>query len=367
MRDETRMLLDSVGRLFEDHCTKEVADRAEAGIFPDALWRAVSETGVPLAALPESAGGADAEWSDLFAVLRVAGRFAAPIPLAETMLAAWVASSAGLQISEQPMTVGPVRLGDRLTLERDGNGWRLSGRASRLPWAAQAGRIVLLADGPDGEMAVALEGTPGSSARGQAAGAELTPGRNMAGEPRDTLDFAGLRVAGDAVAAVARGIDRAAVYRRGALARAVLMAGALERALDTAVTYAGERKQFGRPIAKFQAVQQQLAVMAGQVAAAGAAADAGIEAMSRDDPAMEEFLIAIAKTRVGDAATIASEIAHQVHGAIGFTKEYSLQLSTRRLWSWRDEFGGDAEWAARVGAFVCARGADALWPTLTDG
>ena len=139
----------------------------------------------------------------------------------------------------------------------------------------------------------------------------------------------------------------------------------MERALDTAVTYAGERKQFGRPIGKFQAVQQNLAVMAGQVAAAGAAADAGVEALSIDDPAKQEFLIAIAKTRVGDAATLASEIAHQVHGAIGFTKEYSLQLSTRRLWSWRDEFGGEAEWAAKVGAYVCARGADALWPTLT--
>ena len=74
---------------------RQVADSAETGTFPDALWQAVSETGVPLAALPESAGGADAEWSDLYAVLRVAGRFAAPIPLAETMLAAWVASSAG--------------------------------------------------------------------------------------------------------------------------------------------------------------------------------------------------------------------------------------------------------------------------------
>ena len=318
MRDETRMLLESVSRLFEDHCTKDVADRAEAGTFPGELWRAVSDTGVPLAALPKSAGGADAEWSDLFAVLRVAGRFAAPIPLAETMLAAWVASNAGLPITEQPMTVGPVRSADRLTLERDGNGWRLSGRAGRLPWAAQAGRIVLLADGPESEMAVALDDT---------SGADLAPGRNMAGEPRDTLAFAGFRVAGDAAAPVAKGIDRAAVYRRGALARAVLMAGALERALDTAVTYAGERKQFGRPIAKFQAVQQQLAVMAGQVAAAGAAADVGIEALAHDDPAMEAFLIAVAKTRVGDAATLASEIAHQVHGAIGFTKEYSLQLS----------------------------------------
>ena len=122
---------------------------------------------MPLAALPESAGGADAEWSDLYAVLRVAGRFAAPIPLAETMLAAWVASSAGLEVSEQPMTVGPVRADDRLTLERDGNGWRLSGRASRLPWATHAGRIVLLADGPDGEMAVALDGIAGAGCGGR--------------------------------------------------------------------------------------------------------------------------------------------------------------------------------------------------------
>ena len=295
------------------------------------------------------------DWSDLYAVLRVAGRHAAPIPLAETMLAAWIASGARLDVSDQPMTVGPVRAVDRLTLARDGNGWRLSGQASRLPWATNAARIVLLADGPDGEMAVALDGT---------SGAEVTSGRNMAGEPRDTLRFVALRVPGDAAAPAAT--NRAAFYRRGALARAVMMAGAMERALDIAVTYAGERKQFGRPIGKFQAVQQNLAVMAGQVAAAGAAADAGIEALSVDDAAKQEFMIAIAKTRVGDAATLASEIAHQVHGAIGFTKEYSLQLYTRRLWSWRDEFGGETDWAAKVGAYVCAGGSDALWPTLTD-
>lgn len=351
MREETRMLLESMGRLFEDHCTKPVADAAEAGTFPASLWQAVSDTGVPLAGIADS----DVEWSDLYAVLRVAGRHAAPIPLAETMLAAWIASTAGLPVSEMPMTVGPVRGGDQLSLERDGNGWRLSGRASRLPWATDAERIVLLADGPDGEMAVALD-------RGVAT--DVVAGRNMAGEPRDTLGFSGLRVSGDVVAP--SGIGRAMLYRRGALARAMMMAGAMERALDIAVTYAGERKQFGRPIGKFQAVQQNLAVMAGQVAAAGAAADAGVEALSVDDPATQEFLVAIAKTRVGDAATLAAEIAHQVHGAIGFTKDYSLQLLTRRLWSWRDEFGGETDWAAKVGAYVCAAGADALWPTLTD-
>jgi alkylation response protein AidB-like acyl-CoA dehydrogenase len=254
------------------------------------------------------------------------------------------------------MAVGPVRAGDRLTLERDGNGWRLSGRASRLPYARAARRIVLIADGPDGEMAVALDGTEG---------AETTDGRNMAGEPRDTLNFSGLRLAADAAAPVRGGTTRAALYRRGALARATMMSGALERAMDLAVTYAQERQQFGRPIAKFQAVQQNLAVLAGQTAAAVAAANLGIESLSRNDPEVEEFRVAIAKTRVGDAATLACEIAHQVHGAIGFTQEYALQLATRRLWSWREEFGADVEWAARLGGFVCARGADELWPTLT--
>ena len=356
MRDETRMLLESMDRLFADKCTKQVVDLAEKGTFADELWRAVSETGVPLAALPESAGGADAEWSDLYAVLRVAGRHAAPIPLAETMLAGWIATAAGLDVTDQPMTVGPVRAGDRLTLERDGNGWRLSGRASRLPYARAARRIVLLADGPDGEMAVALDCTEG---------AETTEGRNMAGEPRDTLSFSGLRLAADAAAPVRGGTTRAALYRRGALARATMMSGALERGMDLAVTYAQERQQFGRPISKFQAVQQNLAVLAGQTAAAVAAANLGIESLSRNDPDAEEFRIAVAKTRAGDAATLACEIAHQVHGAIGFTQEYALQLATRRLWSWREEFGPDVEWAAHLGALVCARGADELWPTLT--
>jgi len=355
MRDETRMLLESMSRLFEDHCTKSVADAAEAGTFPAALWQAVSESGVPLAGV----AGSDVEWSDLYAVLRVAGRHAAPIPLAETMLAAWLASSAGFTPGEGPMTVGPVRASDKLTLQRDGNGWRLFGKASRLPWGRQASQAAFIATDPDGNtMVVFGDGIPGAT--------PPTPGANMAGEPRDTYEFSGAGLSGNEVAPAPMGIDQAALYRRGALARAMMMAGAMERALDTAVTYAGERKQFGRPIGKFQAVQQNLAVLAGQVAAAGAAADAGVEALSESDAAKQEFLAGVAKTRVGDAATITSEIAHQVHGAIGFTKEYSLQLSTRRLWSWRDEFGGDTEWAAKVGAYVCARGADALWPTLTD-
>ena len=231
MRDETRMLLESMGRLFEDHCTKAVTDAAEAGTFPVALWRAVSESGVPLGGVVDS----DVDWSDLYAVLRVAGRYAAPIPLAETMLAGWLASSAGFTVNEQPMTVGPVRAGETLRLERDGNGWRLFGRASRLPWGRDAAGIALIATDPDGRTMVVF----GDGVQG----ARLPTGEsNMAGEPRDTYEFAGLGLSGNEVAPAAPGIDQAALYRRGALARAMMMAGAMECALDTAVNYAQDRK-----------------------------------------------------------------------------------------------------------------------------
>ena len=338
IRDETRMLLESMTRLFEDKSTKPVIDGSETGVFASDLWQAVAETGVPLAALPEAAGGADAEWSDLYAVLRIAARHAAPIPLAETMLAGWIAASAGVEFSSDgPMTVGPVRATDRLAVERDGNGWRLSGVAGRVPYVSHVVKTVLIADGPEGEVAVGLDRT---------GDAEVKSGKNIAGEPRDTLTFASVRLPADAVRPLGPGVSRAGLYRRGALARAVMMSGALERAMDMAVGYAQERVQFGRPISRFQAVQQNLAVLAGQTAAAVAAANLGIEALGSE---REAFLIAVAKTRVGEAATLACEIAHQVHGAIGYTREYALQLATRRLWSWREEFGSDPEWAARVG------------------
>ncbi|MBA2535474.1 MAG: acyl-CoA/acyl-ACP dehydrogenase [Rubrobacter sp.] len=140
------------------------------------------------------------------------------------------------------------------------------------------------------------------------------------------------------------------------------MAGALDRVLELSVGHAGERRQFGRPIGRFQAVQQQLALLAGVVAAAGAAVDAAVAAAGLGDAAFE---VAVAKVRTGEAAGKAAAIAHQVHGAIGFTERHPLHQSTRRLWAWRDEFGSEGEWAERLGGIVASCGPENLWPILT--
>jgi len=160
---------------------------------------------------------------------------------------------------------------------------------------------------------------------------------------------------------VSRGIA-GALRALGAVMRSAQIAGALQRILEISVQYANERVQFGRPIGKFQAIQQQLAVLAEHAAAATMAAEAAFVAMARGDAGFE---IAVAKVRCGEAAEAGASIAHAVHGAIGFTYEHVLQFTTRRLWSWRAEFGGDGAWAAELGRAVAARGADALWADLT--
>jgi acyl-CoA dehydrogenase len=207
---------------------------------------------------------------------------------------------------------------------------------------------VVLADGPQGPAVVLLTN-----------GFTVTPNENLAGEPRDTITVDAVLTA-DAIAPAP--IDRAALRAAGAAVRTVQIAGALARALEITVTYVQTRVQFGRPIGKFQAIQHNLAITAGQSAAALAAADMATDALAEE---LSPLLIGAAKARAGEAASIAAGLVHQSHGAIGFTQEYQLHPYTRRLWSWRDEFGNEAEWNAVVGRIALAAGGDGLWPTLT--
>jgi len=147
-----------------------------------------------------------------------------------------------------------------------------------------------------------------------------------------------------------------------AFARACQIAGALDAALALSIAYANERQQFGRPLGKFQAVQQSLASFACEAAAANCAAMGAAQALDRGNA---EFEVAAAKLRANRAVEMGTSVAHQVHGAIGFTEEYALAPLTRRLWQWRSEYGNDAYWSARLGSKVIAQGADQFWPELS--
>jgi acyl-CoA dehydrogenase len=143
------------------------------------------------------------------------------------------------------------------------------------------------------------------------------------------------------------------------------MLGALERIRDLTVAFSKDRAQFGRPIARFQAVQHLLAQLARDVAVARAAVDLAVSA-AVDDVSGGWLEIASAKIVTGRAAGTVSAQAHQVHGAIGVTKEYCLSVLTRRLWSWRDEFGSESEWAQLIGAQAW-RAPGGVWALVTAG
>ena len=352
MRFNARMsdqLADSAQRLFSQHVDKAVLRDAERGVFPRKLWDAVVEAGFTAALLPEDAGGFGATVAEALRILQIAGEHTAPIPLAETMLAGWLLAQAGLGVPDGVLTLAPVRRGETLTLVQRGEGWHLSGTATRVPWARDAAGLAVLATGPEGPMVACVPGPIAVSAQDA----------NVAGEPRDTVTF-DVDLPMGAVAAVSQ--TPASLRAAGAAVRTAQIAGALSRALALSVTYAQTRVQFGRPIGKFQAIQQNLAVLAGQAAAAIAAADMAADALGGN---LSPLLIGAAKARAGEAASVAAGLAHQSHGAIGFTQEYDLHYATRRLWSWRDEFGDEAEWSLVVGRAALTAGPDGLWPVLT--
>ena len=346
------MLVESATRLFADHVDAKMLDAAKQSGWSPKLWAIVEQAQLPLVSIPEEAGGAGGTLSDLAAVLRVAGRYTAPIPLAETALAAWMLARAGLPIPQGPLTLGSV-LGESVIAEQRDGGWRLSGNLRRVPWARVATRLVVLAQGPQGNLVACVD----------PALCSITAGRNLAFEPRDDVTLDNVAVASPDIAPAPDDVSQQSLRLRGALSRALLIAGGAENALALAVRYATERSQFGRKIGQFQAIQQELARCAGEVAAAVAAALSAAGALERGTDAM--LAVAAAKIRTAQAAHECALIAHQVHGAIGVTAEYTLHHSTLRLWSWREEFGNEATWSIELGRAIANAGADQLWPALT--
>jgi len=335
------LLLETAERVLKDACTHEAIQAAERDGWAPGIWSKLADVGLPW--IVREGGGL----TDALAVLRVAGRHAAPVPLAETgVLAGWLLAGGGLPAGEGPLTVVPGRPEDTVALAGD----RLSGVAHRVPWAASVERVVALVEAAGTWwVAAAPAGTFTVERR-----------TNLAGEPRDTVTFGGPAE----VAPAAPGVDAESLRHRGALTRVVLMAGALERMSRVTVGYTHDRVQFGRPVARFQAVQQHLVAGAQEAVIVGVAADAAARAAERGDA---RFEIAAAKLLANRAAASATRAAHQAHGAMGMTQEYSLHHWSRRLWAWRSEYGDDHYWSTRLGAAVAAAGADRLYPAITGG
>jgi len=346
--DTDSAAFDMAARLFRSVFDRPAAERGET--FSATAWMALEEAGLPLAMAPEAVGGAGMSAESAADLLRLVGYWAAPTPLAEAMLSAALLMRAGIPIPEGVRTFAPPAR-TRVRIVRQGAGWTISGLAQRVPWARDAAAIVLAADGDGGALIASLP----------AQACSITHGVNLAGEPRDDVAI-DMRLPPDSVGRL-EGLTVDTLRAAGAGSRAIMLAGAAQRVLDKSLAYAREHEQFGRPIAAFQAVQQNLAVMAGQAAICRAAGDMAAESLF--DP-LKIASIAMAKACAGEAASRAAQLAHQVHGAMGFTAEYDLHLYTKRIWSWREEYGAEAEWAVVVGRKAADEGAWRLITALAE-
>jgi alkylation response protein AidB-like acyl-CoA dehydrogenase len=351
--DKNDIVVETATRILSDYADPQTINRAENGAWKEPLWHALSDAGLPLAWVPESLGGAGASLAEGFAILGVAGRFALPMPLAETLAAGWLLTRGGLEAPPGPLTLAPARPQDRITIDADG---KVSGRASGVPFARDCRHIAVLADGGR-EQHIALVETKNC---------RLSDHRNLAGDAANVVTFE--RVEPLRSAPAPKGFDRTSLLLMGSVIRSVETAGALETILSLSVAYAGERVAFERPIGKFQAVQQNLARLAGEVAAALAIAGSAVDTLAQADAFDEAVFLeaASAKIRTAEAAAEGSAIAHQVFGAIGFTQEHILHRFTLRLLSWRDDFGSESYWAAELGKLVARRGADDFWPLVAS-
>lgn len=342
--------MDTVDRLIRDICTPARIKDAEQGLLDREAWTQVADAGLPLALAPEAAGGFGMAPEEALQIACSAGEHLLPLPLCETMLAAWALGTNGLPICEGPLAITPAGPRDQLSLQREGADWRLTGAAQRVPWARHAEAIVVLAAAEDG-LRIAQVKNPGFTIR---------PGQNLAMEPRDTVTFDAYLPA-DTVATAAN-VTLATLRAAGAVMRSLQMSGALTRLSEMTIQYAQDRVQFGKSLSKFQVIQHNIAVLATQAAAASSAASLAAEAFA-DGLRMEA--IAAAKSRIGEAAGIAAPIAHQIHGAMGFTYEHQLHFVTKRLLSWREEFGNEREWRQFLGARIRSQGADKAWQCLS--
>jgi acyl-CoA dehydrogenase len=341
MSENRTFFKDTVERILADTLNKNDIDAAEERrLLPAALYDALVENGITLMLVPEEQGGIGATVADAAVILRAAGEAAAPGPLLETMLGQTLLAKAGLDLVEGLLSLVFV---DGLAVPGEAATQWTDAAIYDVPWSEAVSHVLVVGRTDAGARLIVTKASDWT----------VTPSFDAAGEPRDSLTAASIAVTSTSLG------DYDGLLRTAAILRGAQILGAIDWSFRRSVEYAGERKQFGREISKFQAIQQMLAELADHVLASAGITEAAAEGMNAS-------LIAAARSRLGDAADATITITHQVHGAIGFSLEYALNSRTRRLMAWRDDFGSVPYWRRTLAKDFAGLTREAFWPAVSD-
>lgn len=324
------MFAEAIEDILQQFCTPAQVRAIEGGASAQPLISALEDAGFFALLAPESCGGGNASWRDLHDIVVLTGTWSVPVPLAQTL------AIHGLVDDPRSLPGGTLTLASHLQASPGGGIEAPLVSASRT-----ASHVVGIRD--DAWVLLPIE-----------AGTVIATG--VHGSLTATIHWP----AGTPSRALASRVPASHLLPLAALLHAGLLAGAMKRTFSLTMAYANDRMQFGKSIGKFQAIQHQLAVMAEQVAAGSMATEAAFA--SADGGVPRADACAVAKARASEAAAQVAAIAHGVHGAIGITEEYDLQLSTRRLHEWRMAHGSEAHWHGVLGHMLL----DSRLASVTD-
>jgi acyl-CoA dehydrogenase len=339
--------------------TRSILESAHEDVAPgglaEAAWAGLVHSGLHAIGVPEERSGSGGDIADARSAVRAAAACASAVPLAEALFGvAPIVARVGTVLPDGVGTATTFGRAGTLTATACDTGWQLNGTIGRVPFGRQAQFVAVatpLADGTGGVLAVV-----------PSAGLQVEPGMNLADEPRDDLTCTRLWVGYDVACTVDAEV-LGHLRRLAALARALQLSAAVDEVVAASTRYANERVQFGRPIAKFQAIAHRVAVMIGESAVLAAASDAALTTLGTE---AEWLAVAAAKARASAGSDLVARSGHQVFGALGFTQEHPLHHLTRRVWSWQHEVGAADHWYGELGAGALAAGSARFWSFLTD-
>jgi len=313
------MFAEAIEDILKDRCTPTVVRAIEAGGSPVALWESLAGAGFLDLLAPEAESGANLSLAELFPILTHFGRYMVPVPVAQTIVAR------ALIASQFTLPAGMVTLAGSLRRKADG-----SLTSALTPYGMLTDFVLANDDG-------ALLLLPCAAAQRQPTGVHRSQ--------RATLSWP------DDRSAISAPHGGALLPAFAAALHAALLSGAMNRVFEMTLQYCNDRNQFGKSLGKFQAVQHQLSVMAEHTAAASIAAEAAFQGSGKTP---SRLAAAMAKSRTSEAAVLVASTAHALHGAIGVTEEYDLQLLTRRLHEWRMTHGSESYWNRVIGEHFLA-------------
>jgi alkylation response protein AidB-like acyl-CoA dehydrogenase len=347
LSEEQEMLRNVARDFLEKECPEQHVrdmEEDEKGYSPE-LWKKMAEQGWQGLIIPEAYGGAGFNYMDLIILIEEFGRALVPGPFIPTTVAAIALLEAGSEEQKQQhlpriasgeqiwtlaFTEPSARFdaeGVQLTAKKEGNDYVLNGTKLFVRDSHVADNLVVVArTGGSGEDGVSL-----FIVDAKAAGVTHTPLRTIASDKQTEIKFENVKVpAGNLLGAEGKGWAAfKKIANKATVIECAYLVGLAQQDFDITVNYAKERVQFGRPIGSFQAIQHKAADMVTDVDGSRFIMYKAAWAVAEDEADADEQ-VHMAKAWISEASRRVVAHGQQIHGGIGFTKDYKIQLFFRR-------------------------------------